>query len=296
MRERFDCLVGYSDHTQSILPCIGAAALGACVVEKHFTLDRQSPGPDHTTSETPVSFAELVSGIRTIEAALGSAHKTPSPAELDNMLGMRRSIAARRALRAGQIIDDEDLTCKRPASGIPPREWTTLVGRTAARDVVAGALLQWADLTVDARPMTPEEAVDLERGMAAEDPTYLAHFSAFKVPGELQRQAAAAKRDAFFPIYSGGSLSGFYCVRGLDAGFARPSFGVYVASGAQGRGLARAALRDAVAWCRDHAIPKMMLKVSPLNEKARRAYLDAGFVAQGTCPDSGHTLMEKIID
>lgn len=146
MGRRHHCLFGYSDHTQSHLPCLGAVALGACVIEKHFTLDKSLPGPDHSTSETPDGFAALVKDIRTMETALGSSDKQPSEAELANMPGMRRSIVTRRDLPSGHVLSDEDLTCKRPGTGISPREWTRLIGRRTVRPVSKSALLQWDDL------------------------------------------------------------------------------------------------------------------------------------------------------
>lgn len=146
MGQRYHCLTGYSDHTQSHAPCIGAVALGACVIEKHFTLDQTLPGPDHGTSEDPQGFANLVGAIHDIEAALGSREKKPTEAEIANMPGMRRSIAARNELSAGHQIGDDDLTCKRPASGIAPREWGNLLGRRVKKVVPAGELLSWDDL------------------------------------------------------------------------------------------------------------------------------------------------------
>ncbi|MDJ0686514.1 MAG: N-acetylneuraminate synthase family protein [Alphaproteobacteria bacterium] len=147
MGNRAQCLVGYSDHTQSHVPCLGAIALGACVVEKHFTLNNDFPGPDHSTSETPDSFAKLVNGLRDMEVALGNNQKTPTAAERANMTGMRRSIAVRCALPAGHVISDEDLTCKRPASGIAPREWSRLIGRRTVREIPDGSLLAWDDVS-----------------------------------------------------------------------------------------------------------------------------------------------------
>lgn len=144
---RHQCLVGYSDHTQSHIPCLGATALGACVIEKHFTLDKNLPGPDHSTSETPASFSTLVQGIRTMETALGSSEKQPTQAEKANMPGMRRSIVTRYNLTAGHTISDEDLTCKRPASGIAPREWNNLIGKRTSRSLPEGTILQWDDIS-----------------------------------------------------------------------------------------------------------------------------------------------------
>jgi N-acetylneuraminate synthase/N,N'-diacetyllegionaminate synthase len=146
MRERFGCLTGYSDHTPSHVSCLGAVALGACMIEKHFTLDKLLPGPDHTTSETPEEFAALVREVRLMEAALGSSNKAPTAAEQANMQGMRRSIVARRRIAAGQVVSDGDLTCKRPATGIAPREWNALVGKRAIRDIEAGSMVTWGDL------------------------------------------------------------------------------------------------------------------------------------------------------
>ena len=146
MRDRFECLVGYSDHTQSHIPCLGAVALGACMIEKHFTLDKFLPGPDHSTSETPDSLAALVRAVRTMEEALGTSNKSPTEAERANMEGMRRSIVARRHIAAGQVIGDDDLTSKRPATGISPSNWGQVVGMTATRTIPSGAMLEWDDL------------------------------------------------------------------------------------------------------------------------------------------------------
>ena len=146
MRDRKNCLVGYSDHTQSHIPCLGAIALGATVIEKHFTLDKKLSGPDHTTSETPDGFGKLVNGIRDMETALGLREKSPTNAECANMTEMRRSIAVRYALPAGHIIAERDLTYKRPASGIAPRLWTKLIGLRTVREIPADSLLAWTDV------------------------------------------------------------------------------------------------------------------------------------------------------
>jgi N,N'-diacetyllegionaminate synthase len=146
MRDRFKCLVGYSDHTQSHIPCLGGVALGACIIEKHFTLDKSLPGPDHSTSETPEEFALLVRDIRIMEQALGSYDKAPSGAEQANMEGMRRSIVAKRNIRSGQPITEADLTCKRPATGLAPSEWDNVIGKFAAHDIQAGAMLNMRDI------------------------------------------------------------------------------------------------------------------------------------------------------
>ncbi len=147
MGEQLGVMMGYSDHTQSDSACIAAIALGAHVIEKHFTLDKTMPGPDQPTSLEPREMARLMVAIRETESALGSGVKTPPPSEARNIPGMRRGIVARRAIKKGARITGEDLILKRPLSEIAPAEWDKVVGRTAARDIVEGTALAYADLT-----------------------------------------------------------------------------------------------------------------------------------------------------
>ncbi len=146
MAKRYDCLVGYSDHTQSHTACLAAVAMGACVVERHLTLDKTMPGPDHSSSDSPEDFRTLVDLIREVEVALGSAVKQPTDTERQNISGMRRSIVARREMPVGHVISDRDLICKRPATGIKPSFWNEIVGRTATRNVSEGSQLTWEDV------------------------------------------------------------------------------------------------------------------------------------------------------
>ena len=143
MRAAFDLPVGYSDHTESDLCCLAAIALGARVIEKHLTLDKTLPGPDHTSAAEPMEFASLVRNVRKAESALGTGHKEPCEAERANSVNMRRSLAARRLIRAGETITEEMLTCKRPSSGIAPRLVDEVVGQRAVRDIEAGEPLNW---------------------------------------------------------------------------------------------------------------------------------------------------------
>lgn len=139
--------VGYSDHSDGIAVALAAVALGACVIEKHFTLDRSLPGPDHRASLEPGAFAQMTQGIREVEAALGSARKGPQPSEASARQLGRRSVAAARDLEAGARLAPEDLISLRPAGGYPPAMEEHLVGRLLARPVGAGALLVPEDLT-----------------------------------------------------------------------------------------------------------------------------------------------------
>ena len=143
MHNRYGCVVGYSDHTLGHTACLAAVALGARIIERHFTLDRSLAGPDHSASDDPEMFATLAAQIREVEAALGDGVKRPSPAEQSNMAAMRRSLVARRLIVAGQVVTDDDLSCRRPADGLAPRLWSEVVGKTARHDVAAGAQLRW---------------------------------------------------------------------------------------------------------------------------------------------------------
>jgi N-acetylneuraminate synthase len=134
LRSAFGLPVGYSDHTEGIAVPIAAAALGASVIEKHFTLDRTLPGPDHRASLEPDQLAEMVHAVRCVEKALGSGRKGPAAGELENLALARKSLVAARAIGRGETFSAGNLTVKRPGSGLSPmRYWETL-GSRAARD------------------------------------------------------------------------------------------------------------------------------------------------------------------
>jgi N,N'-diacetyllegionaminate synthase len=143
MRDAFGVVVGYSDHTQTDNACLAAVALGAAIVEKHFTLDRKLAGPDHCSSAEPADLARLVRSIREVEAALGTGAKSPCPAETRNRTAMRRSIVARQDIARGSVLTAGMLTFKRPATGLPPGRLGEVVGRVALEDIPADALIQW---------------------------------------------------------------------------------------------------------------------------------------------------------
>ena len=125
--------VGYSDHTKGIEVAIAAVALGAEVIEKHITLDRKMPGPDHLASIEPNELKEMISAIRNIEAALGDGIKKPSESELKNRSIARKSIVASRTIAQGEIFDEKNLAVKRPGTGISPMQWDGVLGRIASR-------------------------------------------------------------------------------------------------------------------------------------------------------------------
>lgn len=138
--------IGYSDHTEGIAVSLAAVAMGATVIEKHFTLDRNLPGPDHKASLVPQELAAMVAGIREVERALGSATKQPSPGELPVRALIRRSVTSTRAIGSGEVISAGCVAMMRPGDGIQPRELPAVLGRRAARDIAAGTTLQWSDL------------------------------------------------------------------------------------------------------------------------------------------------------
>jgi N-acetylneuraminate synthase len=142
----FGLPVGYSDHTPGIAVPVAAVARGATVVEKHFTLDRNLPGPDHKASLEPAELAAMVAGIRTVEAALGSPVKAPAPSERANIAIARRSLVALRAIRRGETLAEDAIGARRPGTGISPMRRWAVVGRRAACDIAAGTVLDEAML------------------------------------------------------------------------------------------------------------------------------------------------------
>jgi N,N'-diacetyllegionaminate synthase len=134
IQKAFGVKVGYSDHTSGIEVPIAAVALGACVIEKHFTLDRTMDGPDHKASLEPVDLKAMVSAIRNIEKALGDGVKRPSVSELKNIPIARKSIVALCEIKRGELFSTENIGTKRPYSGISPMRWDELIGQPARRD------------------------------------------------------------------------------------------------------------------------------------------------------------------
>ena len=133
MRAAFKLPVGYSDHTDGFEVSLAAVALGATIIEKHLTLDRNAEGPDHAASLEPGDFSRMVSAIRNIEGAIGDGVKTPKNSEIKNIPIARKSIVAARPLNAGDVISAADITTKRPGSGRSPIEYWSLIGTTAER-------------------------------------------------------------------------------------------------------------------------------------------------------------------
>lgn len=141
IRDHFYVDVGYSDHTQGIEVPIAAVAMGACVIEKHFTLDRDMDGPDHKASLEPQELKAMVAAIRNVSQALGDGIKRPSKSELKNKAVARKSIVAARRISAGESFSEDNITIKRPGSGISPMRWDEVLGQVAERNYQADELI-----------------------------------------------------------------------------------------------------------------------------------------------------------
>ena len=143
LQAEFDGLVGYSDHSEGSMASLLAVALGACVIEKHFTLDKNMAGPDHKASLNPAELKKFVKAIREAEIMLGSSEKKCVPEEADAKALGRKSIVAKRDILAGSVINANDLIMKRPGSGLPALELEKVIGRTAKQDIKNDTIITW---------------------------------------------------------------------------------------------------------------------------------------------------------
>ena len=146
LRDRFGCPVGLSDHTLGVEIAFAAVARGAAIVEKHLTLDKTLPGPDHRASLEPGEMGALVRGIRNVEAALGDGEKRPMPSELDTRRVARKSLVAARAIRAGEHLVKDAIAIKRPGTGVSPADLERALGRRVRRDLAADDVIDWTAL------------------------------------------------------------------------------------------------------------------------------------------------------
>ena len=142
IRDRLGVRIGYSDHTKGIEVPIAATALGAEVIEKHFTLDKNMQGPDHKASLEPDELKAMVDAIRNIDAALGNGEKHVTDSERPNIVVARKSIVAARNIKAGEVLTEDNITVKRPGNGISPMHWDEVIGKTAPRDFIYDELIE----------------------------------------------------------------------------------------------------------------------------------------------------------
>lgn len=142
LKNKFDLEVGYSDHTLGIEIPLAAVAMGATIIEKHFTLDKNMEGPDHKASLEPEELKQMVNAIRNVESALGNGMKTPSASEKKNIEIARKSIVAKKNIAAGEAFTEENLTAKRPGNGISPMKWNEIIGTKAKRDFAIDEMIE----------------------------------------------------------------------------------------------------------------------------------------------------------
>lgn len=142
MRDELGVEVGYSDHTQGIEIPIAAVALGAKVIEKHFTLDRKMAGPDHEASLEPAELSQMVSSVRNVECGMGNGIKRPSSSEMKNIQVVRKSIVARENIIKGEVFSEKNLCVKRPGNGLSPIKWDEVMGQSSLRDFNADELIE----------------------------------------------------------------------------------------------------------------------------------------------------------
>ncbi len=146
LQNRFPYPTGYSDHTQGIHIAVMAAAMGARVIEKHFTLDKTMPGPDHKASLSVAELKEMVRAVRDVETAMGDGSKRPSRSEMDTRRAARKSIVINKPLRKGTRLKREDMEIRRPGTGIAPKYMEQLEGKYLLRNVEQETVLQWEDV------------------------------------------------------------------------------------------------------------------------------------------------------
>jgi N-acetylneuraminate synthase/N,N'-diacetyllegionaminate synthase len=168
LRDYFDLPVGFSDHSEGILLPLIAVALGAMVIEKHFTLDKQAEGPDHRLSLNPEELRLMIRNLRDAEKSLGDGRKRPTTAEEENRLLSRRSIVAAVDIRSSESISPWMLAFKRPGSGLEPRHVQKVVGMKARRNISKDTILQWEDLMPSVSPVSVFETrtIGYEAGLS----------------------------------------------------------------------------------------------------------------------------------
>jgi N-acetylneuraminate synthase/N,N'-diacetyllegionaminate synthase len=146
LRDHFKCRVGYSDHTKGFEASLAAVAIGASIIEKHFTIDRNLPGPDHNFSLSPCQLVDFIKSIRKVELMLGTGIKKPTRGELRNINGIRRSVVASKGLRKGTLLKSEDIDFKRPGYGVHPYDYEKIIGFRLKKDMIKDEPIEWKHL------------------------------------------------------------------------------------------------------------------------------------------------------
>ena len=286
--ETFGYPVGLSDHSQSHVPALLALALGACVIERHFTLDKNMPGPDHSSSDTPEEFAALVRQLRLARTVLGRQEKRPVGAELENITAMRRSFVAATPLAKGTAIQKEMLALKRPASGIEPKMAEVLTGSIVTQDIAAEKHITYAMVDMDSRNSLTLREIDLySRGTldAVFDEIVTGEDNKLFHPHPFTKEFAAhlssySGRDYYALAFCAKDVVGYAMLRGWDEGYAVPTVGLYICRKYRGRKFALPLLRQLRLEALQRGAVEMMAKVAVENIRSMRAFISAGFTTR----------------
>ncbi|MDL2307901.1 GNAT family N-acetyltransferase [Desulfovibrio sp. OttesenSCG-928-C06] len=288
LADTFSCLSGLSDHSQSHLPAVMAVALGACVIERHFTLDKAMPGPDHSSSDNPAELASLIRSLQEAQTMLGSAEKRPVPSEMSNQHAMRRSIVAARKIPAGTVLTREDLVLKRPAAGIEPQFIDQVVGRAALEDIDEDQHLSFEQVGLDA-------AIGLKLQELSADslPALTEIFDTITANGddklfvarEFDRDTAkklclGSGRDYYAIAMCGTQPAGYVMLRGWDEGYSVPTAGIYILPDWRGKRLAPEMLKMLTIEARQRGAGRIMAKVYASNQPSLSSFARAGYVKE----------------
>lgn len=299
MRDSFDVLTGYSDHTQGLEAAMVAVGLGACVIERHFTLNTTLPGPDHSSSSDPAEMAHLVSTVKNVEQMLGCAKKIPCASELVNKQSMRRSIVAACDITAGTIVTAEMLGCKRPATGVSPSHIPHMIGRVAQQDIPQDTFVRFSMLgpsiipecttvkQVQASGSDQLKNLFAEIAASEEDVAYF-HPHPFTAE-QAEKYLNYTGRDKYLLFMLDGTIVGYGMLRGWDEGFDIPSLGIYIRRQFRGTGIASACMRLLHDVARKEGAATVRLTVGVDNPRAAHLYEAHGYVEVGR--EEGYRIM-----
>ncbi len=285
LADTFGCLSGLSDHSNSHLPAILAVALGAVIIERHFTLDKALPGPDHSSSDTPVELAALIHSLNQAQVMLGSAEKRPSGSEYANLAAMRRSLVAAKPLQAGTVLKSADVGLKRPAGGIEPCFLADVIGKTLTQDVAAHEQLRYAGIDMgdtcclfldQLRPTLEPDVSRMFSVIASSEDVKMFHPHAFDSETAVSL-CNYPGRDYYALVKCNGVVAGYAMLRGWEEGYTIPTAGLYVFPEWRGKRLASNILSMLEIEAKQRSASMIMAKVYRHNTPSLRSFLRAGY-------------------
>ena len=282
----FPYLVGFSDHSQSHIPAILATALGACVIERHFTLDTSMPGPDHSSSDTPEQLSTLVQELRYTYGCLGRPEKRPVGSEFPNIFAMRRSLVAAQAIHAGEIIKREHLALKRPATGIAPRLMESVINSKALCSIQPDQHITIGMVDIDEntdlylKELTPEELPNLKTLFtllkdSSDKELFHPHPFTTDYAEWLCKYTGS---DYYSFVICNNTIVGYVMLRGWDEGYDIPTIGIYIIPEQRGKKLAIRILKLLEAEAKQRGANRIMAKVNENNTASLRAFTASGYI------------------